>query len=142
MQKYSYAIESAAVKSSTAFHEDAFYEYFQPYRHAGSENDIWGGHGLETYGNDLNIVRHLDPDFLWTIVEGDVTNSEWIIPGFHFVNRLCYLVTAKPHNDAPIEFRISRQHSFLTPLGLKRQMLKLERLLAMHANNDHAKSGY
>ena len=121
------------VKSSTVFHEDTFYEYFQPYRHAGSENDIWGGHGLETYGNDFNIVMHHDPDFLWTIVEGDAANSEWIIPGFHYVNRICYLVTTKPHNDSPIEFRILRRHSFLTRLGLKRQMLKLERLLTLHA---------
>lgn len=118
----------------TAFHEDTFYEFFKPYRHVGSENDIWGGHGLETYGRDLEIVRHHDSNFLWTVVEGDAANSEWIVPGFRYVNRLCYLVTAEPHYDALVEFRIQHRPSLLTRLGLKRQMLKLERLLSLQSS--------
>jgi len=43
------------------FHEDVFYEYFKPYRHPLSHHDIWGGHGLETYGEDFDLVRTLDP---------------------------------------------------------------------------------
>lgn len=31
-------------------HEDTFYEYFKPFRHADARHDIWGGHGLETFG--------------------------------------------------------------------------------------------
>ncbi len=118
---------------ATAFHEDTFYEFFKPYRHVGSENDIWGGHGLETYGKDLEIVRRHDSNFLWTVVDGDDSNSEWIVPGFRYVNRLCYLVTAEPHNDAPVEFRVQHRPSLLTPLGLKRQILKLERLLSLQS---------
>ena len=43
-------------------HEDAFYEYYKPYRHPKASYDIWGGHGLETFGNDLEIVRRHDRD--------------------------------------------------------------------------------
>ena len=109
-------------------HEDAFYEYFKPIRHPDAHYDIWGGHGLETFGEDLKIVRRLDPAFLWTVVEGD-SGDEWITTGFHFVNRVCYLVTERPHQFISVEFRIRNVCHSLTPLGLKRQILKLDRLM-------------
>ncbi len=113
---------------SCVLHEDAFYEYFKPIRHPAAQYDIWGGHGLETFGEDLEIVRRYDPDFLWTVVEGE-SGNEWITTGYHYVNRLCYLITKKPHNSIRVEFRGRNGHS-LTPLGLKRQIMKLKRLMA------------
>lgn len=108
-------------------HEDTFYEYFKPIRHAGTMCDIWGGRGLETYGKDLEIVRRHDPDFVWTVVDGE-SGNQWITTGYHYVNRVCYLITEKPHNSIPVEFRV--RNDSLTPLGLKRQVLKLQRLMA------------
>lgn len=113
---------------SLILHEDTFYEYFKPIRHAGTMCDIWRGHGLETYGEGLEIVRRTDPAFLWTVIDGD-SGAQWITTGYHYVNRVCYLVTEKPHNSVPIEFRLTRGPHSLTPLGLKRQILKLERML-------------
>ena len=108
-------------------HEDTFYEYFKPIRHPDAQYDIWGGHGLETFGEDLEIVRRHDPDYLWTGVDGD-SGNQWITTGYHYVNRLCYLITEKPHNSILVEFRVRNGHS-LTPLGLKRQIMKLKRLM-------------
>ena len=112
------------------FQEDTFYEYFKPYRHADAQHDIWGGHGLETFGKDFEIVCRHDPAFVWTVVDGDSGIDQWISAGVHYVNRVCYLVTELPHNSIPVEFRVRSALRSLTPLGLKRQMLKLERLLA------------
>ena len=109
-------------------HEDTFYEYFKPILHAGTMCDISGGHGLETYGEDLEIVRRHDPAFVWTVVDGD-SDSQWITTGFHYVNRVCYLITEKPHDSIPVEFRVGNNCRSLKPLGLKRQILKLERLM-------------
>lgn len=111
------------------FHEDVFYEYFRPFRHPGSENDVWGGHGLETFGGDLKIVREYPEGYVWTVVDGDCSD-QWIIPGFHYVNRVCYLLTELPHNNAPIDFRVARSPSSLTPLGLSRRITTLRRILA------------
>lgn len=111
-----------------ALHEDTFYEYFKPILHAGTMRDIWGGHGLETYGEDLEIVRRQGPGFLWTVVDGD-SGDQWITTGFHYVNRVCYLISEKAHNSIPVEFRVQSGQRSLTPLGLKRQILKLERML-------------
>jgi len=109
-------------------HEDAFYEYFKPYRHPDSSHNIWGGLGLETFGKDLEIVRRLDDLYVWTVQDGDSSNDQWIIPGYHFVNRICYLVTEKSHKGIDIDFRVPSRLNSLTPLGLKRQINKIDRL--------------
>ena len=45
------------------FHEDVFFEYFEPYRHPEANfDDIWDGIGLETFGADIEIVRQLAPN--------------------------------------------------------------------------------
>jgi hypothetical protein len=109
-------------------HEDAFYEYFKPYRHPDACHDIWGDLGLETFGKDLDTVKKLDASYLWTVVEGDSGDDQWIIPGYHFVNRICYLVTEKSHQGIDVDFRVPSRLSLLTPIGLKRQMNKISRL--------------
>ncbi len=111
------------------FHEDTFYEHFKPRRLADAQYDIWGGHGLETFGKDFDTVRRQDPAFVWTVVDGDSGDDQWITTGVHFVNRVCYLVTELPHNSIPVEFRVRSGPHSLTPLGLKRQLSKLQRLV-------------
>jgi hypothetical protein len=108
-------------------HEDAFYAYFKPYRHPESQHSIWGGHGLENFGKDFELVRRLNPHCVWTVVDGE-HGEQWITPGIHYVNRICYLVTEVPHAGLGVEFRCPRRMSTLTPLGLKRQVNKLQRL--------------
>lgn len=114
---------------SCVLHEDTFYEYFKPYRHADAQYNIWGGHGLETFGKDFETVRHHDPAFVWTVVDGGSGVDQWITTGVHYVNRVCYLITERPHDSILVEFRVRSGPHSLTRLGLKRQILKLERLL-------------
>lgn len=109
-------------------HEDAFYDYFKPYRHPAASNNIWGGLGLETFGKDIDTVEKLDASYLWTVLDGESNNDQWIVPGFHFVNRICYLVTEKPHQWIDVEFRIPSRLNSLTPIGLLRQTNKISRL--------------
>jgi hypothetical protein len=110
-------------------HEDAFYEYFKPYRHPDACHNIWGGLGLETFGSDFDIVRKLEVSYVWTVLDSDSNNDQWITPGIHFVNRVCYLVTEKPHHGLDFEFRIPSRLNSLTPIGLSRQMNKIARLI-------------
>lgn len=115
---------------SCVLHEDTFYEYFKPESHPEAQYDIWGGQGLETFGKDLEIVRSHDPAYVWTVLDGCAGPDQWIVPGAHFVNRVCYLTTEIPHNWMNIEFRIPHRLYSLTELGLKRQMSKLTRVMA------------
>lgn len=104
-------------------HEDAFYAFFRPYRHPKSQYDIWGGIGLETFGEDLELVKSLPVTSVWTVVDGD--GDQWILPGMHTVNRVCYLITETPHDWREIEFRIPARGYLLTQIGVKRQINKL-----------------
>lgn len=118
----------------TVFHEDTFYEYFKPRSHLSVERDIWGGVGLETYGRDIETVRTHDPNYVWTVVDGDSGRDQWIVAGFHFVNRVCYIISAVPHNGIDVEFRVEQKPRSLTSLGLRRQVNRLGRL-ASHQSN-------
>lgn len=118
------------METPCVLHEDTFYEYFKPILHAGTMCDIWGGHGLETYGEDLKIVRRHEPAFVWTVVDGDSAADQWIINGVRYVNRVCYLITEKPHGSRPVTFRVQNDGHALTSLGLRREIKKLERFLS------------
>lgn len=111
------------------FHEDVFDEFFKPVLHPEAQYEIWGGYGLETFGHDLEIVRRHDREYVWTVIDSSCDSDQWIVPGVHLVNRVCYLTTEIPHNWVDVEFRI-RWHSYsLTELGLKRQLSKLSRIM-------------
>ena len=118
--------------TETVFHEDVFYAYFQPFRHPSSHFNIWGGHGLETFGEDFKIARSLHPHHVWTVLEGSEGSDQWISPGLHYINSIGYLVTHVPHADAPITFRIEGKPRPITSIGLARRMTTLRRLLVAH----------
>lgn len=119
-----------ALITPRVLHEDTFYEYFSPYRHPEAHFNVWGGIGLETFGKDLEIVFKIEPEYLWTVVDDGEGPDQWIATGYHHVNRICHLVTRKPHNWIPVEFRIPHRMTTLTPIGLRRQTTVLERIIA------------
>ena len=117
------------MQESSVFHEDVFYEYFRPFRHPSANFDIWGGLGLETFGEDLELIRAYDENFVWTVVDDAGGPDQWIIPGYHHVNRICYLLTETAHGWAPIEFRVACGPHSLTNLGVARRVSALRRIL-------------
>ena len=52
----------------------------------------FGGCMYETFGEELEYIKTQSNNRIWTIVDGD-DDDLLIIAGFHFVNRLGYLVT-------------------------------------------------
>ncbi|MPN38778.1 hypothetical protein SDC9_186303 [bioreactor metagenome] len=68
------------MQKTTVFHEDVFYQHFHLFRHPLARFDIWGAHGLETFGDDLQLAFNYGPDYVWTIVECGAGPDEWIIP--------------------------------------------------------------
>ena len=117
----------------SVFHEDVFYEYFQPFRHPSSRFDVWGGIGLETFGSDLEVVQKYEENFVWTVLDATDGPDQWISPGVLFVNRVCYLLTSIPHNDAPILFRTEGRPRPITAVGLSRRIATLRRVMNQDA---------
>jgi hypothetical protein len=66
---------------------------------------------LETFGNDvLKAIELNKENRVWTVLDhgpnelNDQDGSpNLIIPGYHLVNRLCYVVTKKPWNKEDID---------------------------------------
>jgi hypothetical protein len=52
---------------------------------------------FETYGDELEFVRNYDAKHIWTNIQGD--ESDLIVAGYHYVNRLGYYITEVPWED-------------------------------------------
>lgn len=68
------------------------------------------------YGKDLQTVRSTDEGHVWTVIDVDLSSGEphpyigedgdncWVIvTGYHYVNRLGYVITEVPWESAEIE---------------------------------------
>ena len=53
------------------------------------------GHLFNTYGEELSFVGRQNPRTIWTLVDGD-DGDMYLISGFHFVNRVGYILTTTP----------------------------------------------
>ena len=61
---------------------------------------------FETYGKDLEYVKRVqksNPKTLWTIVETE--DGLYAIPGYHYVNRMLYVVTKEKWKSKNEEYR-------------------------------------
>jgi len=91
--------------------EDEFDERFTFVRNHLNRDAGWvygDGPGclFETYGEELEFVRHQDSRTVWTYVDGD-DGDQYVISGFHVVNRIGYLVSMIPVPEGiQIEVRI------------------------------------
>ena len=56
-----------------------------------------GDLAYETYGEEFDYLKTVDPNHIWTEVDGD--SGTYITAGYHFVNRIQYYVTTKPWDD-------------------------------------------
>lgn len=69
-----------------------------------------------TFGKDLETVRKTKIDHVWTVVDIDLTTGDaksfdgedgdncWlIVAGYHYVNRIAYMITERPWDDPSIE---------------------------------------
>ncbi|NTF18200.1 hypothetical protein G6L37_07255 [Agrobacterium rubi] len=60
---------------------------------------------FETYGKDFENVKAADPLTVWTVVEGFETENQYLLPGFHFVNRIGYVLAEKPITEEELSSR-------------------------------------
>jgi hypothetical protein len=58
---------------------------------------------FETYGSDVEEVLRIakiSPNRVWTAVDGD--EGFWLINGFHYVNRVYYMITEENGTDEEV----------------------------------------
>lgn len=49
---------------------------------------------FETYGEEVEFVKAQDPKYIWTYLQGDM--SDLVCAGYHYVNRLAYYISEVP----------------------------------------------
>lgn len=71
---------------------------FKPIANPFRDNAEIDGYVFATYGEEYEFVRRQPSDNVWTFIVYDGSRSAiWIISsGYHMVNRMGYLVTARP----------------------------------------------
>jgi len=80
--------------------EDQFYEKFNPVKNHLDDNASFDGCLFETYGEQVDFVFELSQKEkrVWTIIEGE-NDSMFYITGFHYVNRIGFLVTEEEYTE-------------------------------------------
>ena len=56
--------------------EDTFYEFFVPYRHPKAKAALWNGIGLSSFGDDFQLIRSLDDNYVWTVVDSGCNSDQ------------------------------------------------------------------
>jgi hypothetical protein len=72
-------------------------------RFGGALDNSGGSTFFETFGEDFAAVEAADPLTVWTIVEGDETENQYLLPGFHHVNRIGYVLAEQPITQAELD---------------------------------------
>ncbi len=83
--------------------EDEFDDRYRLLQNHLNPNASWAygdnpGCLFETFGEELAFVRRQDPRTIWTLVDGE-DGDMYVISGFHFVNRIGYLLSTIPVPD-------------------------------------------
>ena len=62
---------------------------------------------FETYGDEVDYVKSISPDRIWTYGDGD-DGGGYIWNGWHFVNRIGYFISEEPWPaDTVIQIQVS-----------------------------------
>lgn len=103
---------------------DTWFNTFQPQvNHIdpnASYGDDEGGRMYETFGPELEYIQaeaKTRPNHVWTLVEAE--DRTYIVPGFHFVNRLGYFVTRLPWAEGQEDILEEDYLDELSPDALK-----------------------
>ena len=80
--------------------EEQFIEQYPLVPNHLNPNATWGyadakGCLFETYGEELEFIKRQNRHRVWTILDGD-DGDMYVASGFHFVNRVGYLVSRDP----------------------------------------------
>lgn len=85
---------------------EEFEEQYKPLLNPFSKDD--SNYFLETYGEELQYVGEQDPHYVWTFT--DVEMGTAIYNGYHYVNRISYVITDVPWTEG-VEYEVDLQRN-------------------------------
>lgn len=86
---------------------DEWRDAYRPVRNTIRTDAPFDGLMFETFGPELDAVAAAHPACVWTLVSSDDDDGLYLLTGFHFVNRMGYLVTERPWaGEGQLEIRL------------------------------------
>lgn len=115
---------------SAMFHEDVFFSYYRPYRPTAMPTDEFiDEYWIQPSRSAYFALKALDANHVWSITSDGSSRDFYYTTGFHMVNMEGYIVTERAHSFEMLDFRASWHRPFLTEIGLKREIKRLEAFL-------------
>lgn len=88
---------------------------YQPITNHLVPNSSWSGWMFETYGEELKFVMSQPNEHVWTWLNSD--EGTFLSAGYHWVNRLGYLITEKPWTDPCLDLQVDIYAEFCDECG-------------------------
>jgi hypothetical protein len=80
----------------------SFEKQYKPQRNPYDKNASFDGYLMETYGEEMDLVHQAPTSHVWTVVDSEESDDLLLISGYHYVNRIGYILTELPHYDKDI----------------------------------------
>ena len=84
------------------------FENYKPVQNHINKTSSICGWMYETFGEEYEFVRQMvtaKPRHVWTVIDGEGSKL-YAVAGWHYVNRLGYIITELPWERDDIEFRV------------------------------------
>jgi len=81
---------------------------YKPRKNRVSKESPYNGYMFDTHGHDIQFIRdsNIANEFIWTVVDCD-NEEQYIIPGYHLVNRQGYFMTKIPWKDENLQVNLN-----------------------------------
>lgn len=77
-------------------------EIYSPRQNPLTKEGSYSNTAFETYGEEMEIVLKVKENTIWTLISCD-NEEQYIIPGYHIVNRYLYFITEIPYKSEDIQ---------------------------------------
>lgn len=77
---------------------DEWESTYKPRKNPVDPDASYDGCMFETYGSELEFIRTINPNHVWTLGDGD-DGGMYIWNGYSIINRIGYFITAIPFED-------------------------------------------
>lgn len=77
---------------------DEWVDAYKPIPNNIDTNASFDGLMFETYGDEVEFVKKVDPNYIWTYGDGD-DGGTYVWNGWSFVNRIGYFITEVPFSE-------------------------------------------
>ena len=106
LQESIYSLEQHLVNMDIEFEE--WLLKYKPRKNRVTKNSLYNGHMFETCGKDIEFLRdsRIPREYLWTLIDCE-NEEQYIVPGWHLVDRAGYFMTKIPWKDENIQVNMN-----------------------------------